>query len=440
MSTGQSNGNNTNSNFSSIQQANSFYSTKPQTGAQTVRIPQNTAAAVAASVPAAVPTAVPASGGWRTVLSKGGAKAAAKAGGWAAAAAPQSADAAPAIEEEVFAESQAEPATTSKKVGKDAKAAAVPKASASASAPTAAAPTAAAPTAADIPVAEDSAVDTAVDTAADTAVDTAAEPASPAAASPPPVVSSELKEMREMFAMQQQMLAQQAQTIAKLQQQQMAPPVPQFPHFPQFQTHFPQFQTHFPQFHGQGHFPQYLPPQGTVFVVADTEDPKSAVPVAPNAVSAHPYVAHKASSAVAHKGACAAPKPVHMPAPETAPAPEAAASKSWKQSYANKQTPHTPHKRTSPQDETEEFAPFDLLLNDECEAGFACPNSRNTKECPLNHQKFGTVILKGKKLPRFFCKFERPWLKKRCTNPECYNAHLAGRIDHLVKIGYLTMD
>jgi hypothetical protein len=83
---------------------------------------------------------------------------------------------------------------------------------------------------------------------------------------------------------------------------------------------------------------------------------------------------------------------------------------------------------------------MDLMLNDECELGYKCPHSRNTKECPLNHQRLGSVIKKGEPLPSGYCIYERPWEKIRCCKPECSYSHLAGRIDFLLKIGYLSLD
>ncbi len=82
---------------------------------------------------------------------------------------------------------------------------------------------------------------------------------------------------------------------------------------------------------------------------------------------------------------------------------------------------------------TLEKAPFDLILNDECPAGFDCPDSKNPSKCSKNHQKYGDVIKKDAILPKNFCKFERPWQKKRCNNPKCFFAHLKGRSEFMKK-------
>jgi hypothetical protein len=90
-------------------------------------------------------------------------------------------------------------------------------------------------------------------------------------------------------------------------------------------------------------------------------------------------------------------------------------------------------------DETVEFAPFKLDLEEECPLGFNCPHSRSPMECKKNHHMLGEIIEQGRKLPRMFCKWDRPWEKvngypKRCRNPTCFFAHLRGRKDYLTKI------
>jgi hypothetical protein len=91
-------------------------------------------------------------------------------------------------------------------------------------------------------------------------------------------------------------------------------------------------------------------------------------------------------------------------------------------------------------DEEVEFAPFELRLNDDCSGGFNCPNSKKPTKCPKNHHKLGDVIKKSAKLPKFFCKWERPWKKGpngkplRCRNLECFYAHLDGRKDFIEKV------
>ncbi len=91
--------------------------------------------------------------------------------------------------------------------------------------------------------------------------------------------------------------------------------------------------------------------------------------------------------------------------------------------------PHTTDKPTftkKPIDETT-VAPFDLFLEEDCPAGFGCPNSKNPLKCPKNHQHLGHVIKKGAVIPRFMCRNERPWEGIRCKKPECIFGHLAKR-------------
>jgi hypothetical protein len=73
------------------------------------------------------------------------------------------------------------------------------------------------------------------------------------------------------------------------------------------------------------------------------------------------------------------------------------------------------------------IAPFDLFLEEDCPDGFNCSNSKNPFMCPKNHHRMGNVIKKGARIPKFFCKFERPWDNIRCARPECFFAHLAKR-------------
>ena len=102
---------------------------------------------------------------------------------------------------------------------------------------------------------------------------------------------------------------------------------------------------------------------------------------------------------------------------------------------------HTKHAAAEKADDDAdaEFAPFDLKLNTDCPDGFKCPNSKKPVACPNNHNFLGPVIKKGTKLPKFFCKWERPWKKGpngkalRCRNPACYNSHLEGRDDFIMK-------
>jgi hypothetical protein len=130
---------------------------------------------------------------------------------------------------------------------------------------------------------------------------------------------------------------------------------------------------------------------------------------------------------------------VQVAAPVAAPvsAPEQKEHKT--PTPAVKQTGQAAKHHTKEDDADVELAPFDLKLNTDCPEGFKCPNSKKPADCPKNHNFLGPVIKKGTKLPKFFCKWERPWKKGpngkslRCRNPVCYNSHLEGRDDFIMK-------
>ena len=99
----------------------------------------------------------------------------------------------------------------------------------------------------------------------------------------------------------------------------------------------------------------------------------------------------------------------------------------------------TPHAAKPDNNEPPEFAPYDLILEEDCADGFNCPNSKNPDKCPQNHQRLGSVIKKGARIPRFFCKWERPWKTgpngkpMRCHNPKCFNGHLDKRREFITR-------
>ena len=195
-------------------------------------------------------------------------------------------------------------------------------------------------------------------------------------------------QQRMMEMMQMQLQAQsQSQAQAQAQAKQVAPPV--FPFVPQFAV---------PPYH----MPMMMPPPN--WSAYDMQSPGDAP--------------HAAPSAVPSRATNATNQHIREPRIQHAKKPANAAD-------------------TTP--EEIEFAPFELRLNDECLDGFNCPNSKKPFKCPKNHHKFGDIIKKDAKLPKFFCKWERPWKKGpnnkplRCRNPECFFAHLEGRKDFIMK-------
>jgi hypothetical protein len=79
------------------------------------------------------------------------------------------------------------------------------------------------------------------------------------------------------------------------------------------------------------------------------------------------------------------------------------------------------------------YAPFALILNENCPAGKDCPNLDNPLNCPKNHDGYDHVIKQGDELPENYCEYECPWKKgpngkpMRCRNPKCRKSHLDKR-------------
>jgi hypothetical protein len=76
-----------------------------------------------------------------------------------------------------------------------------------------------------------------------------------------------------------------------------------------------------------------------------------------------------------------------------------------------------------------EYAPYDIILEEQCIFGPRCLYKKNPLMCSLNHQNIGTIIKKGHIIPNTLCKYERPWKtlngkKMRCTNQNCWFSHI----------------
>ena len=88
-----------------------------------------------------------------------------------------------------------------------------------------------------------------------------------------------------------------------------------------------------------------------------------------------------------------------------------------------------------------EYAPYDLILEEPCIFGPHCLYKKTPYLCPRNHQKLGKIIKKGSAVPKYLCKYERPWKILRdtnkpmkCNNVNCWFTHLKGRKEHLNNI------
>ncbi len=258
-------------------------------------------------------------------------------------------------------------------------------------------------------------------------------------ATPKPATDSdsdklEMSSMREaMREMEKAMKAMQQQMQTQAQTQHLVPPTPLLPmgyHVPvpvPIHAHMPiqMSQTYMQYLRSlpPNEYPGWMTPQ----------------PVQPGT-----YVPGEAASA-AIAAAAGIPKATVVPLPpQPAQVAHVAHAKADKKQHAKPaQQAQVAHatKATASDEATAdaEFSPFDLNLNDDCPAGFKCPNSKKPQACPKNHNLLGAVIKKGAKLPRFFCKWERPWKKGpngkplRCRNPDCYNSHLRGRDEFLKK-------
>ncbi len=87
-----------------------------------------------------------------------------------------------------------------------------------------------------------------------------------------------------------------------------------------------------------------------------------------------------------------------------------------------------------------EYAPYDLELEEECKQGVYCIFKNSPSICPKNHQGLNK-IKKYYHLPSLLCKYERPWKLTKdtnkpmiCNNINCWFSHLKGRKEHLKKL------
>ncbi len=82
-----------------------------------------------------------------------------------------------------------------------------------------------------------------------------------------------------------------------------------------------------------------------------------------------------------------------------------------------------------------EYAPYDLILEDECSYGKYCTYKNNPLICSKNHHNINN-IKKYDSIPKKMCRYERPWkilngYPMRCTNIKCWYSHLEGRSDSI---------
>jgi hypothetical protein len=83
-----------------------------------------------------------------------------------------------------------------------------------------------------------------------------------------------------------------------------------------------------------------------------------------------------------------------------------------------------------------DYAPYDLILEEECSNGKYCKNRKNPLNCSKNHHNINNIIKKNEPIPQKMCRYERPWktlngYPMRCTNIECWYSHLEGRSDSI---------
>jgi hypothetical protein len=86
-----------------------------------------------------------------------------------------------------------------------------------------------------------------------------------------------------------------------------------------------------------------------------------------------------------------------------------------------------------------DYAPYNLILEDTCKFGFLCLYKNNPKLCSKNHQNLKKKIKKGQSIPNLLCKYERPWKllngeEMRCKNINCWFSHLEGRCNYIRKL------
>ena len=85
-----------------------------------------------------------------------------------------------------------------------------------------------------------------------------------------------------------------------------------------------------------------------------------------------------------------------------------------------------------------DIAPYDIILEEPCLFGNNCLYKKYPYMCYRNHQTMETVIEQGQPIPKYICKYERPWkningMPMRCNNPMCWFSHFS---HHLYFVNY----
>jgi hypothetical protein len=79
-----------------------------------------------------------------------------------------------------------------------------------------------------------------------------------------------------------------------------------------------------------------------------------------------------------------------------------------------------------------ENAPYDIILEEPCPYGHKCLYKKTPSLCYKNHQTKNKIIKKGESIPKYLCKYERPWKQlnnkpMKCANINCWFSHLENR-------------
>ncbi len=98
----------------------------------------------------------------------------------------------------------------------------------------------------------------------------------------------------------------------------------------------------------------------------------------------------------------------------------------------------TPYKISNHHFHYTEYAPYDIILEEPCIFGPQCIYKKTPYLCPRNHQNLGKIIKRGEIIPKYLCKYERPWRwlngrEMRCANNLCWFSHIK---NHMYFINY----
>ncbi len=105
----------------------------------------------------------------------------------------------------------------------------------------------------------------------------------------------------------------------------------------------------------------------------------------------------------------------------------------------DKQTPYNlSNQNTRLINNSIEYTPYDIILEEPCIYGYQCFYKKTPYMCPRNHQTTEIIIKKGEIIPKYLCKYERPWKKNnnqemRCTNMNCWFSHI---VNHMYYVNY----